>query len=120
MGSGRFLAVFSRADGAAKPDPTAYARERLTALVESAADDDAKARCETIIDAEGNGSGCVPGTRAPVDPRHGFHIPVVRFATAAHPRIPADPRPPRSSPFLFAASPSRRPTPRHDANASRR
>ena len=94
MGGGRFLAVFSRADDAAKPDPTAYARERLTALVESAADDDAKARCETIIDAEGNGSGCVPAPRAPVDPRHGFHIPVVRFATAAHPRIPADPRPP--------------------------
>ena len=87
MGSGRFLAVFSRADGAAKPDPTAYARERLTALVESAADDDAKARCETIIDAEGNGSGCVPATRAPVDPRHGFHIPVVRFG---HRRTPAD------------------------------
>lgn len=100
MGAGRFLTVFSRAD-AAKPDPTAYARERLAALVESAADDDAKARCETIIDAEGNGSGCVLPPAAPPSIRvitiH--HIPVVRFDTRTHPprAASADP-PPRPPP----------------------
>jgi len=108
MGAGRFLTVFSRAD-AAKPDPTAYARERLAALVESAADDDAKARCETIIDAEGNGSGCVLRPAAPPSIRVTIHhFPVVRFDTRTHPpltrrRAPTTP--------LSAASPSRRPTP---------
>ena len=95
--------MFSRAD-AAKPDPTAYARERLAALVESAADDDAKARCETIIDAEGNGSGCVLRPAAPPSIRVTIHhIPVVRFDTRTHPPLTRRRAPPPLRSIAFEA-----------------